>query len=44
MNYGPPASASASDAAGVPATLWEAENEVPTEFGPPGWRKAMELL
>ncbi|XP_070592651.1 vomeronasal type-2 receptor 26-like [Erythrolamprus reginae] len=30
MNYGPPPSVSAS--ADVPASLWEAENEVPAEF------------
>ncbi|XP_070812480.1 vomeronasal type-2 receptor 26-like [Pituophis catenifer annectens] len=41
MNYGPPASA--SDAAFVPSSLWEAEDEMPTEFGEPGW-ETMELL
>ncbi|XP_070801728.1 vomeronasal type-2 receptor 26-like [Pituophis catenifer annectens] len=42
MNYGPPASA--SDAAFVPSSLWEAENEMPTEFGEPGWKTTTELL
>ncbi|XP_070592616.1 vomeronasal type-2 receptor 26-like [Erythrolamprus reginae] len=42
MNNGFPDAASV--AANVPAILWEVKNEVPTEFGPPRWRKAMELL
>ncbi|XP_070812533.1 vomeronasal type-2 receptor 26-like [Pituophis catenifer annectens] len=42
MNYGPPASA--SDAAFVPSSLWEAGNEMPAEFGEPGWKTTTELL
>ncbi|XP_070586383.1 vomeronasal type-2 receptor 26-like [Erythrolamprus reginae] len=42
MNYGPPASA--SDAALVPSSPWEAENEMPDEFGASGWKTTTELL